>query len=139
MTFAFKAIGSKDEVVAQLKAADDAHFGDLGKAVRDLVVSNLEATTGKAVHSADSWAVKYIVTGSGHGDSNSVSFSLEVHSHWVPNTDKGTDVNQVPEASNAESSATSDAVQTPVDEASTATVTEPGADPTPTPNTDVQQ
>jgi len=84
MTFGFKAIGSRDEVVAQLKACDDTNYGDLGKAVRDLVVSNLEATSGQAAHSADAWAVKYVVTGNGHGDSNSVSFSLEVHSHWVP-------------------------------------------------------
>lgn len=84
MTFSFKAIGSKDEVIGQLKAVDDSNFGDLGKAARDLIVSNLQATSGQAVHSADQWAIKYDVTGSGHGDSNSINFRVECTAHWVP-------------------------------------------------------
>lgn len=84
MTFGFSAIGSKDEVVAQLLAYDDSNFGDLGKQCRDLLVSNLKATTGRAAHSVNDWDVKYDISGSGHGDTNSVNFRIECTAKWVP-------------------------------------------------------
>jgi len=103
MTFGFKALGTKDEVIEQLKAYDDTNFGDLGKAVRDLIVGNLEATSGLTAHSQDQWGLRYVVEGHGHGDANSISVTLKCDACWVPQ----------------------------------AKADEPGADPTPTPNTDV--
>src|SRR5690242_11292436 len=115
MTFSFKAVGSKDEVLAQLQAYDDSNFGDLGRDVRDLIASNLAATSGEAVHSADQWAVKYTVEGHGHGDANSVSFNVAVSSFWVPQTERKSDGSEVPVSSDAEQAGTSTAESAPVD------------------------
>jgi len=84
MTFSFKAIGSKAEVLAQLKAYDATNFGDLGRDVRDLVGQHIEAASGTPNVTPGDWAIKYEVVASGHGDGTSVSFKCEVTSHWVP-------------------------------------------------------
>lgn len=110
MTFGFRALGSKDEVLAQLQAYDDSNYGDLGKDVRDLVANAIDKTTGTAVHSSDQWTVKYNVTASGHGDTNSCNFQVEVLAHWVPNTDKEkSDAKSVPVSSDSESPTSSTA------------------------------
>lgn len=82
MTFAFKAIGSKDEVLGQLASYDDRNYGDLGKAVRSLVTDQVSKASGTSF--SDSWDIKYIVEGNGHGDASTCSFTVTVTSHWVP-------------------------------------------------------
>jgi len=84
MTFSFKALGTKGEVIEQLKAYDDTNFGDLGRDVRDLIVGNLEATSGMTAHSQDQWGLRYVVEGHGHGDANSISVTLKCDACWVP-------------------------------------------------------
>ncbi len=85
MSFSFAAVGTKDEVTAQLAArtitTGDDRFNEIAVDLRDLLVKHFEAETPQPFgHSG----YRYTVKASGHGG-GSVPLSLQVtvEPHWT--------------------------------------------------------
>lgn len=82
MSFAFTAIGARDEVVSQLGnvqvpgGAD--HFNEFGTELRDLLVKHFSA------EDTGSYDYKYVVKASGHsGGTSPLSVQLSVDPYWI--------------------------------------------------------
>lgn len=86
MSFSFAAVGTKDDVVAQLGAASittsDHRFNEVAVDLRDLLVKHFEAETLQPYGSSD---YRYTVKASGHGGGNvPLSLQVTVEPHWIP-------------------------------------------------------
>jgi hypothetical protein len=81
MSFSFNAVGTKPEVIAQVKAAPayENAIGDLAKA---LIIEALEADTAEA---GPHYEYRYTVSASGHsGGSTATSLTLNLAPQYVP-------------------------------------------------------
>lgn len=85
MSFAFAAIGTKDEAIAQLKHASIStgpdRFNEFGTDLRDLLVKHFgqEAASAGAGHE-----YRYVVKANGHGGGNAaLSLQLTVEPQWT--------------------------------------------------------
>ena len=88
MSFSFNAIGTADEVIAQLEAAPigkgQQRFNKFGGDLRDLLVSHFGHEHEHAVPWAGGHEYRYIVKASGHGGGSvPLSLQLEVENHHV--------------------------------------------------------
>jgi hypothetical protein len=85
MTFSIAAVGTKEEVAAQLEAAQitlgDHRFNELGADLRDLLVRHFKAETASAGAGHE---YRYTVKANGHGGGGSALYvDLDVQAHWI--------------------------------------------------------
>jgi hypothetical protein len=83
MSFAFTAIGTKEEVGGQLERAQipggEGRFNEFGLELRDLLVRHFGA------EDTGGHEYKYVVKASGHGGGNSPLYvQLTIEACWVP-------------------------------------------------------
>jgi hypothetical protein len=86
MSFSFNAIGTKEDVTAQLEAASvpggSDRFNEFGADLRDLLVRHFGAETAAA---GEGHEYRYVVKASGHGGGNSPLYvQLTIEACWVP-------------------------------------------------------
>lgn len=81
MSFAFSAIGTRDEVLAQLPHVPTSGNA-VGDAVRDLLA---EQFTAESASANPGYEYRYVVKASGHsGGGAALSLNLSVEAQWVP-------------------------------------------------------
>lgn len=81
MSFSFSAVGTKEEVIAQL-AKIDVYGNDVGEAAKTLVSDSLGKEN---VQPYSGYEYKYTVTANGHsGGGSPLSLNLSVVGHYVP-------------------------------------------------------
>ena len=85
MSFAFQALGDKDEVIAQLEAAPiglgEKRFNEFGADLRELLVKHF----GHEAEHQGGYQYRYIVKANGHGGGSvPLSLNLTVESLYVP-------------------------------------------------------
>lgn len=81
MSFSFSAMGTRDEVLAQL-ALSDPSGNKVGEAARDLVAAALEAEVYRPA--GPGWEYRFIVEASGHsGGGSPLSLNLTVRPVFV--------------------------------------------------------
>jgi hypothetical protein len=82
MSFGFTAVGSKAEVIAQCRAHNIDHGGDIATATRNLIVEALENDTAEPYQGG---RFAYIVKASGHaGNGGTTYLSVSIEAQWVP-------------------------------------------------------
>lgn len=91
MSFAFQAIGTADEVIAQLEAAPiglgEARFNEFGADLRNLLVKHFGHEHEHARPWAEGHEYRYVVKASGHGGGSvALSLELRVENHHVAAT-----------------------------------------------------
>lgn len=80
MSFSFNGLGTKEEVIAQLEAAD-VYGNQVGADAKKLIIDSLKADTAQA---ASGWEYRYHVQASGHsGGGSPLSLSLNLTTHHV--------------------------------------------------------
>lgn len=85
MSFSFSAVGTKEEVAAQLGAANitagEDRFNLVALDLRDLLVKHFEAEAAAAWNGGE---YRYTVEASGHGGGTlPVSLQVTVKPHWI--------------------------------------------------------
>jgi hypothetical protein len=91
MSFAFNAVGTRDEVAGQLEHAQISiggeRFNELGAELRDLLVKHFEQETASAGAGHE---YRYTVKATGHGGGSSpLSVNLAIEPHWIHLTPAG--------------------------------------------------
>lgn len=86
MSFSFHAVGTKEDVTAQLEKASitagEDRFNLIAVELRDLLANHFRAET---AHPGGAHEYRYMVSASGHGGGNTpVSLNLTVTPAWVP-------------------------------------------------------
>jgi hypothetical protein len=86
MSFGFAAIGTKDEVTAQLGQAQipagEGRFNEFGTDLRDLLVKHFGQETATA---GPGYEYRYVVKAGGHGGGSSpLSVQLTIEPQWIP-------------------------------------------------------
>lgn len=81
MSFSFSAVGTKEEVAAQL-AKVDVYGNAIGEAARLLVVNAMGL---ESVQPYTGYEYKYVVNASGHsGGGSPLSLNMSIVGHYVP-------------------------------------------------------